>query len=554
MKTKPKPKGTSLAAALMVIVLIISIFSLGFYSSNGGKVTGEAVGITGATIKEITVEGKTFYYDTTEYEQKKGYNPTPLYLDSQKTKIGKSWITTDGSKISRQPEEGETRTYATIPVFDISKVKDVTPQVVPPSATSPNLLDIPPLGAPAPGTPAGTPAATGSQTYQIKMGSNTYTVPKEVYNSLKDTYLGYDAATNQIKTKDGSTWTHDTTTGSWTKTSETTENFGTEKIPNVLTTGETSTTYATDGKISGSKTTTYAYDSKGTKTKTTTDVYDYNANTKTKTIEETTAGKTTTTVITYDANTGEPKTATVNGVADASVLKWARVNWKAGQIWDALESAARGGIGKFFSLFMKDEDLEKWQEDVDEFLCSTIIAGGIECWTSEICNAYSETNGDGYVSIETNGLLTMAAHIEGERTRMEYVNETTGENVVEYIYKVTYKVTNPSNSKEKMDFNVYLYGDKTVALYPGSVNVGEGDSSSRTASSAVVQDSKYNYDKVCIIFDESVSMVNEDITEVCNNINEYGGESVPYEGEAREGSTSAGGTGDYGGAGTEVDF
>ena len=47
---KPKPKGTSLAAALMVIALIISIFSLGFYSEGqtGDKISGNVVKVSGA--------------------------------------------------------------------------------------------------------------------------------------------------------------------------------------------------------------------------------------------------------------------------------------------------------------------------------------------------------------------------------------------------------------------------------------------------------------------------------------------------------------------------
>ena len=39
---KPKQKGTSLAAALIVVVLIISIFSLGFYFSEPA-ITGKVV-------------------------------------------------------------------------------------------------------------------------------------------------------------------------------------------------------------------------------------------------------------------------------------------------------------------------------------------------------------------------------------------------------------------------------------------------------------------------------------------------------------------------------
>lgn len=70
------------------------------------------------SLTKITVEGIDFFYDPVEYNKNKGKDFTPLYLDSGKTKKAESWITKDGGEVSRQPESGEVRNYATFPVFE----------------------------------------------------------------------------------------------------------------------------------------------------------------------------------------------------------------------------------------------------------------------------------------------------------------------------------------------------------------------------------------------------------------------------------------------------
>ncbi len=187
------------------------------------------------------------------------------------------------------------------------------------------------------------------------------------------------------------------------------------------------------------------------------------------------------------------------------------------QFWEFLESAARGGLGRFFSLFMEDEDLEEWRDSVDEFMCDTVILGGSDCWTSTICGEWIDNRlGDSGVYVETpDGMLTLAAHIEGQKTVVESPEGT------QYLYKVTYVVSNPD--EEELGFNIYFYGARTINLYSPDIILNEGNSSSRVGSSAIVQYSNYNYNKVCIEFSRKVDSAGDKVESLCNVITEYGG-------------------------------
>ncbi|MBW2980829.1 hypothetical protein KY360_05425 [Candidatus Woesearchaeota archaeon] len=190
------------------------------------------------------------------------------------------------------------------------------------------------------------------------------------------------------------------------------------------------------------------------------------------------------------------------------------------RFWGALETAARGGIGRFLSLFMDDEDLREWREGVDDFLCSTVIAGGTECWTSGICGKWIDDRfggGIAYVEIP-GGMLNIAAHIEGERTVVESPEKT------QYLYKFTYVINNPL--KEGLGFNVYFYGDRTTSLYSEDMKLEKGASTSRIGNSAVVQYSDYYYTRACIVFNRPIKVAGDTITQLCNKITEYHGPAL----------------------------
>jgi len=64
-------------------------------------------------VKKITVEGFNYYYDTNNLIKNKNLQLTFLYTDENLEKQAKSWISKEADKVFRQPEEGESRKYAT---------------------------------------------------------------------------------------------------------------------------------------------------------------------------------------------------------------------------------------------------------------------------------------------------------------------------------------------------------------------------------------------------------------------------------------------------------
>jgi len=247
-------------------------------------------------------------------------------------------------------------------------------------------------------------------------------------------------------------------------------------------------------------------------------------------------------VTTYDA-TGKPTGVTVDGIPNEEVLKAKQQNYKYGtalqEIMGALQTP---GVGRFVGLFMDDDAFAEWRENVDEFFCKTIIGGGIECWTSKLCQIYSDMEGDGYLSIESpSGLLELAVHVEGERTTMVYANESGRQ--AEYLYKFSMMVRNPQNSDKDIEFNVYLMGLGSTPLYQSDITLGEGESFQRMGAAIVVQYSGNLYQKICIKFNDPLNIDGgRSVEEVCNKITEYSGGVVPYETIAATPETGGDGT------------
>ncbi|MFC1704988.1 hypothetical protein ACFLZ6_01520, partial [Nanoarchaeota archaeon] len=216
------------------------------------------------------------------------------------------------------------------------------------------------------------------------------------------------------------------------------------------------------------------------------------------------------------------------------------------EAWGVLETAARGGLGRFFSLFMEEDDLQEWRQGVDDAMCSTFVLGGTDCWTSTICGTWVDNRvGGGMAYVETpSGMLTIAAHIEGERST---IRSPEGR---EYLYKITYVINDPGHKPVKeekvegqsdkegekiltgMAFNVEFRGERDISLYSKDVPV-EG-SSARIGNSAVLQYSTYNYKQVCIVFREEIEIAGDKVKEVCNRITEYGGPATTISGTPGE--------------------
>jgi len=212
-------------------------------------------------------------------------------------------------------------------------------------------------------------------------------------------------------------------------------------------------------------------------------------------------------------------------------------------------------------LFFDEQTLSEWRENVDKIFSKMHL--GTQYWTSTICSKHIPKGQSGLLTIKTrDGLFDVVAHVEGERTTIQNPNGTN-----EYIYKLTFSIRNPEGSPyDKLEFNVYLSGERTVNLYQEDIEVEEGDTISRgygkredgqvtydeENGKPIVQYSPYLYNEICIKLATPIRDAESNPqSEICNSIVEYQGPSSDY-------TTSQTGTvsGSAGGAGInqEADF
>ncbi len=181
--------------------------------------------------------------------------------------------------------------------------------------------------------------------------------------------------------------------------------------------------------------------------------------------------------------------------------------------------ASSTGFGKLAAtLFMSDESLAQWRANVDDFLCSTVIGGGTECWTSLMCSEYADKIPDSTLVIETaSGLLEPAAHVEGERQDLSFVDGGNESN--EFLYKLSFGVRNPLNSEKTLKVNVELSGEETTLLYDEYQSVAQDDTFSRSGDNILIQYSDKRYNQICLVFKEAISKGDgTSVSRVCNSI------------------------------------
>jgi len=167
-------------------------------------------------------------------------------------------------------------------------------------------------------------------------------------------------------------------------------------------------------------------------------------------------------------------------------------------VFDLLESA-QNGPGRLFSLFMSDESLARWRNQVDDFMCSTILLGGKDCWISQVCTNYADKVGSSILNVNTEGGHTVpAAHTEGQRQLRQFEDNETAK--TEYLYKLSFGVRNPKNSGREMRVNVQVRGDKTYTIYPKDYLIKEGEIWSRAGTKIWPEESSYFYDEICLLF------------------------------------------------------
>ncbi|MBS3135903.1 hypothetical protein J4401_02990, partial [Candidatus Woesearchaeota archaeon] len=185
-------------------------------------------------------------------------------------------------------------------------------------------------------------------------------------------------------------------------------------------------------------------------------------------------------------------------------------------LFNILETS-QTGLGKVFSLFMKEEDKIEWQVKLDKFLCDSYILGGKDCWTSQICSSYIDKIPDSILLIESPTGVQISALVSGVRQEISYAERGTGKK--EYVYKLSFAVKNKKDSGRKIRFNVRLEGDKNILLYDTYQEVEEGSIFSRSGKKVIIKESDSFYNKICILFPDGVTKPGEGIiNELCNSI------------------------------------
>lgn len=203
-------------------------------------------------------------------------------------------------------------------------------------------------------------------------------------------------------------------------------------------------------------------------------------------------------------------------------LKNKRRNWRIADTLEAVRfyGTEYTGLSGFSSLFFDEEALSDWRRTVEETFCDTILLGGVDCWTSQVCEAYSDAApGPGtFIGEGPDGEPVNIAHIEASRSApATFFNQTGGQQTTEYLYKITYFIKNPED-EEDLEYNLVFKPQGYVAFNQDKV-LKDDSTASASGNDAIVQYSKNLYTEVCLTFKPAIKgFAGETATEVCNTI------------------------------------
>lgn len=178
------------------------------------------------------------------------------------------------------------------------------------------------------------------------------------------------------------------------------------------------------------------------------------------------------------------------------------------------------GLGGWSSLFIDEKDLQEYRDTVQDYMCKSILFGGIDCWTSEICETYADVEPPSGVLLtkSASGELTSSAHIEATRSYpATFNNGTTGtQQVTEFVYTLTYAIQNAN--EDELSYNIVFFPRNYRAFRQNAI-LKQGESANILLQQAIVQPSKNFYNKVCLVFNPGISDESgEAVTRVCNTI------------------------------------
>ena len=209
------------------------------------------------------------------------------------------------------------------------------------------------------------------------------------------------------------------------------------------------------------------------------------------------------------------------------------------------------GLSGYSSLFISQEELNKWKETVDQWFAKAYL--GTEYWESALCASNIEIDQDNIAFIETpSGIVTPAASIKGDR--LTSGNLETGN--ATYIYKITYFIMNQRTNLERAEFetqpivfNVQLQGDQTIEIYNEDKEVAPEESFNVGRDQPFVFESSKRYEKVCIVFKSDFYIVDSRLSpskveEICDKFSDATGAPSPWTEPVTNGGTPGSPAGD----------
>ncbi len=198
------------------------------------------------------------------------------------------------------------------------------------------------------------------------------------------------------------------------------------------------------------------------------------------------------------------------------------------------------GLSGWSSLIFDEDQLAEWREQVNYIMCDMLSLPTQQCWTSKICNKYTDI-GSSQAGVAfaagAGGVPQAFAHIEAQRSLPIITPNQTA-----WVYTATFGLRNPSD-EESMSYNVRFKGPKYSAYWwPETQTLGKKGSVSVLGASALMKLSLHEYTEVCLEFDPGIqtpasggllpsfeSSGSARISEICNAVVQYaGGATAPY--------------------------
>jgi len=179
----------------------------------------------------------------------------------------------------------------------------------------------------------------------------------------------------------------------------------------------------------------------------------------------------------------------------------------------AATSASARDFSGYSSLFMGKNELASWRESRDQFFADHYL--GTQYWASAICVGKLDVPNEqvAFYTHPSTGQTRLTARVSGER--LTAISDEFGDL---HLYKLEFYAVNPqSDFHDEMCVRVFLQpGD--VELFDKPFCLEPGETISRAGTSALVQYSSNEYDRICLKMSGAPRLVGATGSDFCDKI------------------------------------